>query len=41
MAAQKQRLLDQKAVIEFIHEADEVNEWINTKAHNLCHDNRQ
>ena len=31
MAAQKQRLLDQKAVIEFIHEADEVNEWINTQ----------
>merc|ERR1719427_1178791 len=31
MAAQKQRLLDQKAVIEFIHEADEVVEWINTQ----------
>jgi len=31
LAAQKQRLLDQKAVIEFIHEADEVNEWINTQ----------
>merc|ERR1719184_102625 len=31
MGAQKQRLLDQKAVIEFIHEADEVNEWINTQ----------
>merc|ERR1719427_874229 len=28
---QKQRLLDQKAVIEFIHEADEVVEWINTQ----------
>merc|ERR1711892_192516 len=28
---QKQRLLDQKAVIEFFHETDEVNEWINTQ----------
>merc|ERR1719436_2356134 len=31
MAAQKQRLLDQKDVIEFLHEAEEVNEWINTQ----------
>jgi len=28
---QKQRLLDQKAAIEFFHETDEVNEWINTQ----------
>merc|ERR1719341_2965704 len=28
---QKQRLLDQKAVIEFFHETDEVNEWVNTQ----------
>ena len=29
MAAQKQRLLEQKALIEFIHEEDEVNRCIN------------
>jgi len=28
---QKQRLLDQKAVIEFFHETEEVNEWVNTQ----------
>merc|ERR1712155_36314 len=31
MAAQKQRLLDQKDVIEFLHEAEEVVDWINTQ----------
>jgi len=29
LGEQKQRLLDQKAVIEFFHETDEVVEWIN------------
>ena len=29
--AQKQRLLDQKDVIEFLHEAEEVVDWINTQ----------
>ena len=28
---QKQRSLDQKAVIEFLHETGEVNEWLNTQ----------
>jgi len=31
LGEQKQRLLDQKAVIEFFHETDEVVEWINTQ----------
>ena len=30
---QKQRSLDQKAVIEFLHETGEVNEWLNTQEH--------
>ena len=29
--AQKQRLLDQKEVIEFLHEAEEVVDWVNTQ----------